>query len=76
MRQFKALQVPDLSADVAARLEETLQTLPGVGLFNIQVEAKQLFITFNEQALSMQALAQILAEAGCPLCNMRAFLIQ
>jgi len=76
MREFRALQVPDLTADVAATLETSLKNLSGVEGFNIIVDSQELYIIFNEKVLSFQALAHILVEAGCPLRNMRAVLIQ
>ena len=76
MRVFKALQVPDLTPEIAAKLEYSLEVLTGVEAFKIAVENKTLSITFDEQTLPVETLAATLAEAGCPLRNMRAVLFQ
>ena len=76
MREFKALQVPDLTAEVADKLEASLRTLSGIKKFKITLRDQELYVAFDEQTLPFQTLAQILAEAGCPLRNMRAVFIQ
>ncbi len=76
MREFKALQVPDLTAEVADKLETSLRTLSGIKKFKITVGDQELYVAFDEKTLPFQALAHTLAEAGCPLRNMRALLIQ
>ena len=76
IRQLKVLQAPDLTAEAAKKLEASLAELPGVEAFEIAAERQELYIAFNEQVLSLKTLAAVMTEAGFPLRNIQAMLIQ
>jgi copper chaperone CopZ len=69
---FRALRVPTLTAEVAARLEAVLNNLPGVEKFTVDLESQELCITFDKTQLDFQTLAQAMTGAGCSLRNIDA----
>jgi hypothetical protein len=74
--QIKALNVPNLTADMAERLESSLRKQPGVELLDILRDSQEFHLTFNEHVLNLPTLARILADAGCPLRTMSAVFIK
>ena len=71
--EFKALRVPVLTEEVAAKLE-ALNDLPGVEQLVITLETQELSIIFDENQLGFRILVQEMAKAGCPLRNIDAAL--
>ena len=74
--EIKALNVPNLTADIAVRLEASLGKQPGVELLDILHDSQEFHIAFNEHILNLPTLARILADAGCPLRTMSAVFIR
>jgi hypothetical protein len=74
--EIKALNVPNLTHEVAHRLETSLGERPGVELLNILLDSQELYISFNERVLNLPTLARIMAEAGCPLRNISAVFVK
>lgn len=73
--EFKALNVPGLTEEMADNLVVTLQQLEGIQHLSIKPETRELNIVFNENQLSFQSLAHAMAQAGCPLHHIGAALI-
>ncbi len=76
MIEFKALRIVDLTEEVAKKLDASLKSLPGIQQFTITLATQELYILFDEKQLSFQTLAQVMAEAGCPLRNINAAVIK
>lgn len=76
MIEFKALHIVDLTEEVAKKLDASLKSLPGIQQFTITLATQELYILFDEKQLSFQTLAQVMAEAGCPLRNINAAVIK
>ena len=76
MTEFKALRVPTLTKEVAARLEALLIDLPGIEQFTITLDTPALDIIFDEERLDFRVLVQELARAGCPLQSISAALFK
>ena len=70
--EFKALNVPALNEETAAKLETLLSTLSGVQQYSILVDTGELDIVFDENQLSFRALISEMTEAGCPLKHIDA----
>ena len=73
--EFKALHVHALTKEVATNLESLLSNLSGVEQFKITLESQELYIMFDEDQIGFQALAQKMAQAGCPLRDIDAALL-
>ncbi len=73
--EFKALHVHALTCEVAANLETLLTSLSGVKQFAITLETQELYISFDENQIGFQTLAQKMASAGCPLRDIDAALL-
>ena len=73
--EFKALHVHALTEEVAANLEALLSELSGVEQFKITPETQELNITFDENQIGFQTLAEKMAKAGCPLRDIGAALL-
>jgi hypothetical protein len=73
--EFKALHVHALTEEIAANLEALLSNLPGVRQFTITLETQELYITFDENQICFQTLAQKMAKAGCSLRDIDAALL-
>lgn len=76
MMELKALNAPTLTEEVADKLSTLLQSLDGIEQLQINLEAQELRIIFDEGQLGFQLLSQRLASAGCPLRSISAVLLQ
>lgn len=72
--EFKALHIPVLTEEVAAKLEAGLRCLPGIKQLAISLETQELDLVFDEEQVGFQTLAQELEKAGCPLRGISAAL--
>lgn len=72
--EFKALHIPTLTEEVAARLETGFRRLPGIQQFTITVETREFRIVFDENQVGFRTLVQELEKAGCPLRGISAAL--
>ena len=75
MMEFKALNVPNLTEEVATKLKTLLNKLPGLKSLNIVLETRELHIIFDESQLDFRTLAQEMTKAGCPLTAINAALL-
>src|SRR5512139_522545 len=76
MLKFEALHVPALTPEVACRLEQSFESLPGVENFKIDMETREVQVVFDESQLGFLTLTQAMATAGCPLRNISAALLK
>jgi len=76
MMEFKALNVLNLTEEVAGKLEVQFENLPGIQQFEITLQTRELHVIFDETQLPFQSLAQTLATVGCPLRNITAALVR
>lgn len=72
--EFKALHIPTLTEEVAAKLELELNRLPGIKQLTITLETREFDIIFDEDQVGFRTLAQQLEKAGCPLHGISAAL--
>ena len=72
MMNFKALRVPTLTEEMALRLENVLDELPGIEQFVIGLETRELDIIFDENLLGFPTLVKAMAGAGCSLRHIEA----
>jgi len=73
--EFKALNVPALNEETAAKLDALFSTLSGIEQYTITVDTGELDIVFDENQLSFRALISEMTEAGCPLNHIDAALL-
>jgi hypothetical protein len=74
MIEFRALRVPALTEEVAAKLELLFRDLPGIERFTITLATQELQVVFDEEQLDFRILVQALAKAGCALQTIPAAL--
>ncbi len=74
--EFRALNAPSLTEEVATKLETYLNNLPGVKRFTVSVETRQFYIIFDETKLSFNTVAQAMAKSGCPIQSISAALFK
>lgn len=70
--EFKALNVPTLNEETAAKLDVLFSTLSGIKQYAITVDTQELDIVFDENQLSFRALISEMTAAGCPLNHIDA----
>ena len=70
--EFKALNVPALNEETAAKLDTLFSTLSGIQQYTITVDTRELDIVFDKNQLSFRALISEMAEAGCSLNHIDA----
>lgn len=72
--EFKALHIPMLTEEVAAKLEAGLGCLLGIEQLAITLGTQELELVFDEEQIDLPTLAQELEKACCPLRGISAAL--